>query len=150
MVQKRRFQLDSSLWQTTRRIGSRVLASTSSASVLACGVLAGFDKLRQRARLRCPRWLRQAQPARTRPTHRAHPSGARPKRSSAIETCISSRTDFTGATGVTFDGVAGSLLDVISDTQLTVTIPAHAEAAPLVTAKLQVATLSNPQTVTLS
>ncbi|MBH0130969.1 IPT/TIG domain-containing protein [Salinibacterium sp. NK8237] len=35
-------------------------------------------------------------------------------------------TGFTGATGVTFDGDAGTLFEVVSDTEITVTSPAHA------------------------
>ncbi len=38
-------------------------------------------------------------------------------------------TNFTGATNVTFGGVAGTGLSVASDTQLTVTTPAHAAGA---------------------
>ncbi len=38
-------------------------------------------------------------------------------------------TGLAGATGVTFDGVAGTGLDVVSDTELTVTTPAHAPGA---------------------
>ena len=40
MFQNRRFQLDSLLWQTTRRMGNWVLPSTRSGSVLARSVLA--------------------------------------------------------------------------------------------------------------
>ncbi|WP_323986536.1 IPT/TIG domain-containing protein [Microbacterium plantarum] len=44
-------------------------------------------------------------------------------------------TNFTGTTSVTFDGVAGSALTVVSDTELRVTTPAHAagDAAVVVT-----------------
>ncbi|MDO7882731.1 IPT/TIG domain-containing protein [Salinibacterium soli] len=35
-------------------------------------------------------------------------------------------TGFTGATGVTFDGIAGTVFSVDSDTQITVTSPPHA------------------------
>jgi hypothetical protein len=38
-------------------------------------------------------------------------------------------TGFTGATGVTFDGLPGKLFAVTSDTQITVTTPAHAPGA---------------------
>ncbi|MGA0568172.1 IPT/TIG domain-containing protein [Rathayibacter sp. KR2-224] len=37
-------------------------------------------------------------------------------------------TGFAGATGVTFDGVAGTALHIVNDTQLTVTTPAHVPA----------------------
>ncbi|MEV8254482.1 IPT/TIG domain-containing protein [Rhodoglobus sp. NPDC076762] len=38
-------------------------------------------------------------------------------------------TGFTGATGVTFDGDAGTSFTVVSDTEITVTTPAHAAGA---------------------
>ena len=38
-------------------------------------------------------------------------------------------TNFTGATGVTFDGVAGTSLSVTNDGELTITTPAHAAGA---------------------
>ncbi|MBH0054920.1 IPT/TIG domain-containing protein [Salinibacterium sp. SWN139] len=38
-------------------------------------------------------------------------------------------TGFTGATGVTFDGDAGTSFSVVSDTEITVTSPAHAAGA---------------------
>ncbi|MGJ4844988.1 IPT/TIG domain-containing protein [Leifsonia sp. Le1] len=38
-------------------------------------------------------------------------------------------TGFTGATGVTFDGTAGTAFTVVNDTTITVTTPAHAPGA---------------------
>src|SRR5690606_25849044 len=56
-------------------------------------------------------------------------------------------TGFTGATGVTFDGTAGTAFTVDSDTQITVTTPAHA-AGPVDVTVMTLGGTSAPGTFT--